>query len=70
MLSYKFKDVLLTYVGKKHIRGKPQRIWIRNTALFLANFRISNLRTGHYGNLRICNLRINHHKFADLRFVD
>jgi hypothetical protein len=42
------------------------RIWIRNTALFLAII----CGVGHQGNLWICDLRINHYKFANLRFVD
>jgi hypothetical protein len=41
------------------------RIWIRNTASFLANLRICALR--HQGNFLICDLRNIHYKFADLR---
>jgi hypothetical protein len=41
---------------------------IRNTAFFLANWRICGL--GHEGNLRICDLLFNHYKFADLRFAE
>ncbi len=46
------------YVGKENIRDKPIRIWIRNTACFLAN-------------LQICDLRNRTpRKFADLWFSD
>jgi hypothetical protein len=56
------------------------RIWIRNTALFLANLRIADsdkeiCRFAIFGliitNFRICQLRSGTpQKFADLRFVD
>jgi hypothetical protein len=47
-----------TYAGKKSIRGKTIWIWTRNTALFLTNLRISDLRI------------VKPRKFGDLRFVD
>ncbi len=51
MLSFKIKDDYLafstvlsytafTYLHMKRIRGKTLRIWIRNTAVFLANLRV------------------------------
>jgi hypothetical protein len=36
MLQFKFIDGM-TYVGKQNIRGKPMRIWIRNTTFFFEN---------------------------------
>jgi hypothetical protein len=65
MLSFKFKYdfQLLWLLGKKSIRDKPMRIWIRNSGFFLTNLRICGPE--HQGNLRICALRINHYKFAD-----
>ncbi len=33
-------------VGNKKYYGQKMRIWIRNTAFFLANLRIYDLRTG------------------------
>jgi hypothetical protein len=36
MLQFKFIDDM-TYVGKQNIRGKPMRIWIRNTKFFFEN---------------------------------
>jgi hypothetical protein len=46
------------------------RIWIRNTAFFLANLWIAICGLEHKGNLWICDLRINHYNFADLLFAD
>jgi len=40
------------------------RLWIRNTAYFLENFRICDLGLRHQGKLRICDLQINNNKFA------
>jgi hypothetical protein len=41
------------------------RIWIRNTACFLANLHTCQCGLGQ-GNLWFCDL----HKFSDLRFAD
>jgi hypothetical protein len=41
------------------------RLWIRNTAFFLAILRICELRTGTPS--KFADLRINHYQFADLR---
>jgi hypothetical protein len=39
VLSYMaFLNLKYTYVGKKNIKVKPIRIWIRNTALFPCKF--------------------------------
>jgi len=52
-----FRSLKYTFMGKKNMRGKPVRIWIRNTAFFLANL--------------ICDLLTwTPRKFADLRFAD
>jgi hypothetical protein len=44
------------------------RIWIRNTAFSLANFRIFELRIGT--PRRFADFRIKLYKFADLRLSD
>ncbi len=49
---------IYTEVGKNNFRSKPMRIWIRNTAFFLAYVRISDLRTETPS------------KFANLLFAD
>ncbi len=72
-----FCSLKYTYVGKK-IRGKTVRIWIKNTAVFLANLQICDLRTetSRKGNLWICGLIITNlqtgtpQKFADLRLLN
>ncbi len=45
-------------------------IWIKNTALFIANLRIYNLRNGTPRKLWISDLRSNNYKFAELQFAD
>jgi hypothetical protein len=57
MLSFKVKDdfwlwsymsfCILKYIssGKNNNKGKLMQIWIRNTAFFLADLRICDLRT-------------------------
>jgi hypothetical protein len=69
VLSYMAcRSLKYSYVGKDDIRGKPMRIWSRNTEFFLANLRMCDLRTGiqrksvdlwinHY-NLRTCDCRM------------
>jgi hypothetical protein len=54
--TYIFNIAFCCLKYTKSIRGKPMRIWIRNTAFFLANLQICDLRTG------------TPRKFADLRF--
>ncbi len=44
------------HILRKSIRGKLIRIWIRNTAFFLANLQICGL--GHKENVRTCGLII------------
>jgi hypothetical protein len=61
--KYAFHMLKYSYVGKGKDRVKPMRIWIRNTAFFLANLRIYGL--GHQGNLRICDLSLQICGFAD-----
>jgi hypothetical protein len=46
------------------------RIWISNTAFFLANLRIAICRLGHPGNFWSCDLQINRYKLADLQVAD
>ncbi len=95
MLSFKFKDDFwflgqfwVTRFGrqKHNIRGKPMRIWIRNTDFFLANLWVCDLRTGiprKFADLRfsewhiselsdVCGLAIVEwaQELADLRFAD
>jgi hypothetical protein len=56
-----FRSLRYSKVGKENIRAKPMpmRIWIRNTAFFLANLQLADWDTK--GNRWICNLQIHHY---------
>ncbi len=68
MFSFKFKDYFwlhsylafrclkYTYLGKKKIKGKPMRNWIRNTAFFLADLRFVDWDTKEICRFATCGL--------------
>ncbi len=61
------------YMKKNYKRGKPMRIWIKNTAVFLVNLRICDLQVNHYKFVKfaICDMRTGTlQKFADLRLLN
>ncbi len=66
--AFRSLNYFLCTLGKENIRGKPMRIWIRNTVFCLANLQIAICGLGHQGNSRICGLWTGtHKKLMDLR---